>query len=70
MYDNVTVEIVEQPASNDLRFRYSCEGRSAGSILGVNSTEKFKTYPSIRVLNYDGSAVVIVSCVEISPPYR
>lgn len=71
MYNNVTVEIVEQPASNQMRFRYVCEGRSAGSTLGVNSTEEEKTYPAIRVLNYDGTAVVIVSCVEVGPhPYR
>lgn len=41
------VEITEQPASKALRFRYECEGRSAGSIPGVNSTPENKTYPSI-----------------------
>lgn len=43
------VEIIEQPASKALRFRYECEGRSAGSIPGVNSTPENKTFPSIRV---------------------
>lgn len=43
------VEILEQPASKALRFRYECEGRSAGSIPGVNSTPENKTFPSIRV---------------------
>lgn len=71
MYDDVKVEIVEQPASNKMRFRYSCEGRSAGSIVGENSTKEEKTYPAIKVYNYSGSAVVCVSCVEIGPqPYR
>lgn len=46
------VEILEQPASKALRFRYECEGRSAGSIPGVNSTPENKTFPSIRV-SYD-----------------
>ena len=32
------VDIVEQPASKGLRFRYECEGRSAGSIPGIHST--------------------------------
>ena len=43
------VEIIEQPASKALRFRYECEGRSAGSIPGVNSTPENKSYPTIRV---------------------
>lgn len=43
------VKIIEQPASKALRFRYECEGRSAGSIPGANSTPENKTFPSIRV---------------------
>ena len=43
------VEIVEQPASKALRFRYECEGRLAGSIPGVHSTPENKTYPTIKV---------------------
>ncbi|XP_076314336.1 transcription factor p65-like isoform X3 [Tachypleus tridentatus] len=65
------VRILEQPASRALRFRYECEGRSAGSIPGVNSTVDCKTYPTIQVMNYRGSAVVVVSCVtKEGPPYR
>ena len=41
--------IIEQPASKALRFRYECEGRSAGSIPGVNSTPENKTYPTVQV---------------------
>lgn len=44
------IKIVEQPASKALRFRYECEGRSAGSIPGVNSTTENKTYPTIQVM--------------------
>jgi len=44
------VKITEQPASKALRFRYECEGRSAGSIPGVNSTPENKTYPTIQVI--------------------
>lgn len=46
---NVYVKITEQPASKALRFRYECEGRSAGSIPGVNSTPENKTFPTIQV---------------------
>ncbi|XP_023240428.1 embryonic polarity protein dorsal-like [Centruroides sculpturatus] len=64
------IVILEQPASRSIRFRYECEGRSAGSIPGVNSTSTNKTYPTIQIQNYSGSAVVVVSCVTKDPPYR
>lgn len=69
-YPNAYVKITEQPAPKALRFRYECEGRSAGSIPGANSTADNKTYPSIQVVNYRGRAVVVVSCVTKEPPYR
>ena len=43
------VKILEQPASKSVRFRYECEGRSAGSIPGVNSSPENKTFPAIQV---------------------
>lgn len=67
---NAYVKITEQPASKALRFRYECEGRSAGSIPGVNNTPENKTYPSIQIVGYRGRAVVVVSCVTKDPPYR
>lgn len=63
LYRDAYVEITEQPAAKALRFRYECEGRSAGSIPGANSKPENKTYPSIRIVNYRGPAVVVVSCV-------
>nr|ACZ98167.1 dorsal [Penaeus vannamei] len=64
------VRIIEQPQAKALRFRYICEGRSAGSIPGVRSTTENKTYPAIQVVGYKGPAVVVVSCVTVDPPYR
>lgn len=64
------VQILEQPAPKALRFRYECEGRSAGSIPGANSTVETKTYPEIQIVNYTGRAVVVVSCVTKDLPYR
>lgn len=64
------VVITEQPQSKALRFRYECEGRSAGSIPGVHSTPEQKTFPSISIRDYKGRAVVVVSCVTKDPPYR
>jgi len=64
------VEIVEQPKSRGLRFRYECEGRSAGSVPGENSTNDHRTYPTIRIHNYSGPAIIVVSCVtKESPPH-
>ena len=62
--------ILEQPASKALRFRYECEGRSAGSIPGANSTSDNKSYPTIQIMNYVGRAVVVVSCVTKDFPYK
>ncbi|XP_038214800.1 embryonic polarity protein dorsal isoform X2 [Zerene cesonia] len=64
------VRIVEQPASKALRFRYECEGRSAGSIPGVNSTPERKTYPTIEICGHRGPAVVVVSCVTREEPFK
>lgn len=41
--------VVEEPKERGMRFRYECEGRSAGSILGASSTETNKTQPAIEV---------------------
>jgi len=64
------VQILEQPAPKGLRFRYECEGRSAGSIPGVNSSPDNKTFPTIQVVGYSGKAVVVVSCVTNDAPYK
>jgi len=59
------VKILEQPASKALRFRYECEGRSAGSIPGANSTSDNKTYPTIQVNFYTKVLYVFVKNVYI-----
>lgn len=69
-YQNVYVEITEQPAAKTIRFRYECEGRLAGSIPGVNSTLENRTFPSIRIVNYVGPALVVVSCVTKDAPHK
>lgn len=69
-YQGPYVRLVEQPARCALRFRYECEGRSAGSIPGASATPENKTYPTIQVHNFKGPAVVVVSCVTKDFPYR
>ncbi|KAG5873704.1 hypothetical protein JTB14_016723 [Gonioctena quinquepunctata] len=64
------IKIIEQPAPKALRFRYECEGRSAGSIPGTNSTPENKTFPAIQIVGYQGKAVVVVSCVTKDEPHK
>ncbi|XP_051868609.1 proto-oncogene c-Rel-like [Pristis pectinata] len=64
------VEIVEQPKQRGMRFRYKCEGRSAGSIPGEHSMDNNRTYPSIRVVNYLGRVRVLVSLVTKIEPFK
>ena len=46
------------------RFRYECEGRFAGSILGKTSSNERKTFPSIKVrdiiLLCEGNILMVV----------
>ncbi|XP_014444724.1 proto-oncogene c-Rel isoform X2 [Tupaia chinensis] len=53
-----------------MRFRYKCEGRSAGSIPGEHSTENNRTYPSIQIANYYGKGKVRITLVTKNDPYK
>ncbi|XP_062375576.1 proto-oncogene c-Rel [Sardina pilchardus] len=65
-----SVQIFEQPKQRGMRFRYKCEGRSAGSIPGDKSSDNNRTYPSIQILNHCGKGKVRVSLVTKNEPYR
>ncbi|XP_034020104.1 transcription factor p65 isoform X2 [Thalassophryne amazonica] len=67
---NPYIEIIEQPKQRGMRFRYKCEGRSAGSIPGEKSNDTTKTHPAIKVHNYSGPLRVRISLVTKSPPYK
>uniref|UniRef100_A0A3Q2Q1X3 V-rel avian reticuloendotheliosis viral oncogene homolog A n=2 Tax=Fundulus heteroclitus TaxID=8078 RepID=A0A3Q2Q1X3_FUNHE len=64
------IEIIEQPKQRGMRFRYKCEGRSAGSIPGEKSNDTTKTYPAIKIHNYNGPLRVRISLVTKNPPYK
>ena len=51
-HQKVYLEIIEPPATNKMRFRYECEGRSAGAIQGASSTPENRTYPSIKLVGF------------------
>ncbi|XP_011496610.1 PREDICTED: embryonic polarity protein dorsal-like [Ceratosolen solmsi marchali] len=61
------VKIIEQPSSKGTRFRYECEGRFSNNILGASGK---KSFPTIRIINYNGPLSIIVSCVTKDLPYR
>ncbi|XP_062241894.1 transcription factor RelB isoform X2 [Platichthys flesus] len=65
--------VVEEPKDRGMRFRYECEGRSAGSILGVSSTDTNKTQPAIEIqgpIEYIKRVTVTVSLVTKDLPHR
>ncbi|KAM8882147.1 transcription factor p65 [Synchiropus picturatus] len=67
---NPYIVIIEQPKARGMRFRYKCEGRSAGSIPGEKSNETTKTHPAIKVHNYSGPLRVRISLVSKNAPYK
>ncbi|KAG8143533.1 hypothetical protein E2320_000779, partial [Naja naja] len=64
--------IIEHPKQRGMRFRYQCEGRSAGSILGEGSSETNKTLPTIELQNFEGiPEVKVTACLVWKDwPYR
>nr|P15307.2 RecName: Full=Proto-oncogene c-Rel [Mus musculus]CAA42817.1 c-rel [Mus musculus] len=67
---NPYVEIIEQPRQRGMRFRYKCEGRSAGSIPGERSTDNNRTYPSVQIMNYYGKGKIRITLVTKNDPYK
>ncbi|XP_039631961.1 nuclear factor NF-kappa-B p105 subunit-like isoform X2 [Polypterus senegalus] len=62
------VKITEQPRQRGFRFRYGCEGPTHGVLQGVSSEKNRKTYPTIKIFNYEGPAKIIVQCVTTDEP--
>ncbi|XP_069765597.1 transcription factor RelB-like isoform X2 [Narcine bancroftii] len=62
--------ITEQPKQRGMRFRYECEGRSAGSIPGESTTELSKTLPTVQIQNWQDEVKVVISLVTKDEPYK
>ncbi|KAM7413119.1 hypothetical protein PAMA_020486 [Pampus argenteus] len=65
--------VAEEPKERGMRFRYECEGRSAGSILGASSTETNKTQPAIEIqgpIDHIKKVTITVSLVTKDFPHR
>ncbi|XP_047741569.1 embryonic polarity protein dorsal [Hyalella azteca] len=64
---NAFVEITEQPSDCGLeKLADGTEG--SGTIKGLNSTLSHTTCPAIRIMEYYGPAIVLVSCVSADGP--
>lgn len=61
--DGPYIDIVEQPQARGFRFRYECEGPSHGGLQGEKSEKYRKTFPSIKIRNYNGAARIVVTLV-------
>lgn len=61
------IRILEQPTKS-IRFRYINEGRNGGPVVGINSTQEYKTFVRIQLSNFTGRAIVVVSCVSHEGP--
>ncbi|XP_060799647.1 transcription factor RelB isoform X2 [Neoarius graeffei] len=73
LLDKPELVVVEQPKERGMRFRYECEGRSAGSILGSSSTDVNKTLPAIELqgpIERIKKVTVTVSLVTKDLPHR
>uniref|UniRef100_H2YII2 RHD domain-containing protein n=1 Tax=Ciona savignyi TaxID=51511 RepID=H2YII2_CIOSA len=57
------LEIIENPKSRGFRFRYTCEGPSHGGIPGGSSDKNKKTFPAVKICNYQGYARIVVQLV-------
>uniref|UniRef100_A0A672GKA5 Nuclear factor of kappa light polypeptide gene enhancer in B-cells 1 n=1 Tax=Salarias fasciatus TaxID=181472 RepID=A0A672GKA5_SALFA len=49
------------------RFRYGCEGPSHGGLPGASSEKNRKTYPTVKICNYQGQARMVVQLVTVTP---
>uniref|UniRef100_A0A8C4XA73 Nuclear factor of kappa light polypeptide gene enhancer in B-cells 2 (p49/p100) n=1 Tax=Erpetoichthys calabaricus TaxID=27687 RepID=A0A8C4XA73_ERPCA len=62
--------IVEEPKQRGFRFRYECEGPSHGGLPGASSEKNKKTYPTVKICNHTGLAMVEVQLVTNFEPPR
>ncbi|KAM9850005.1 nuclear factor NF-kappa-B p105 subunit isoform 2-T2 [Aulostomus maculatus] len=66
--DGPFLQILEQPKQRGFRFRYGCEGPSHGGLPGASSEKNRKTYPTVKICNYQGPARLVVQLVTASTP--
>ncbi|KAJ8407664.1 hypothetical protein AAFF_G00275210 [Aldrovandia affinis] len=64
--DGPYLQITEQPKQRGFRFRYGCEGPSHGGLPGASSEKNRKSYPQVKICNYQGMARVVVQLVTLS----
>uniref|UniRef100_A0A8C5BYZ8 RHD domain-containing protein n=1 Tax=Gadus morhua TaxID=8049 RepID=A0A8C5BYZ8_GADMO len=65
--DGPFLQIMEQPKQRGFRFRYGCEGPSHGGLPGATSEKNRKSFPAVKVCNYQGPARIVVQLVTANP---
>ncbi|KAK6493235.1 nuclear factor NF-kappa-B p105 subunit-like [Huso huso] len=64
--DGPYLQIIEQPKQRGFRFRYGCEGPSHGGLPGASSEKNRKSFPQVKICNYQGPAKIVVQLVTHS----
>uniref|UniRef100_A0A668V985 RHD domain-containing protein n=1 Tax=Oreochromis aureus TaxID=47969 RepID=A0A668V985_OREAU len=59
----LTLMTKQEERERGFRFRYGCEGPSHGGLPGATSEKNRKTYPTVKICNYQGQARVVVQLV-------
>ncbi|CAH1795432.1 unnamed protein product [Owenia fusiformis] len=58
------LHIIEEPQQRGFRFRYRSENSAShGGLQGCNSKKSHKSYPTVELRNYQGTARIVVSLV-------
>ncbi|XP_041077665.1 nuclear factor NF-kappa-B p105 subunit-like [Polyodon spathula] len=68
--DGPYLQIIEQPKQRGFRFRYGCEGPSHGGLPGASSEKNRKSFPQVKICNYQGPAKIVVQLVTHSKEVR
>ncbi|XP_041117289.1 nuclear factor NF-kappa-B p105 subunit-like isoform X2 [Polyodon spathula] len=64
--DGPYLQIIEQPKQRGFRFRYGCEGPSHGGLPGASSEKNRKSFPQVKICNYQGPAKIVIQLVTYS----
>ncbi|XP_033891205.3 nuclear factor NF-kappa-B p105 subunit-like isoform X2 [Acipenser ruthenus] len=64
--DGPYLQIIEQPKQRGFRFRYGCEGPSHGGLPGASSEKNRKSFPQVKICNYQGPAKIVIQLVTHS----
>ena len=66
---NPYLEIIEEPSVRPFRYRYSSEMHGThGCLMGVNSSKIRKTYPTVKLHNFEYATKAHIFCFLYQVP--